>query len=99
LLAGLIATLNFECEFQIKIDAIKVVRRKFLVQEQMSYRRGDIVAMSTYDGATTALSRIRRPDLLIMCALSRKTGYETSNISAAMRLNQSTKSRVSENLR
>jgi len=47
LLAGLIATLNFECEFQIKIDATKIVRRKFLVQEQMSYRRRDIVAMST----------------------------------------------------
>jgi len=48
LLAGLDATLDFECEFQIKIDATNIVRRKFLVQEQMSYRRyayrGDVDA-------------------------------------------------------
>ncbi|WP_206736843.1 hypothetical protein [Bradyrhizobium guangzhouense] len=39
------------------------------------------MAVSTQDGATAALSRIRQPDLLIICAVARATGHETGNIS------------------
>jgi len=71
LLAGLSATLDFECEFQIKIEMQKLAQRGFLVQERLSCWRTDIDAMSTYDGTTAALSRIPGCCLLNMYARPR----------------------------